>query len=161
GTTAWSSIRPAAERRLGVQAKPVEPTGVRKGRRKICAPRHRVAACSGWNSGCTSSGTEAMKIVCAVDFTARSRAAAQVAVDLARRAGGSVELVHVMKPGTVDILAVTADAVVLEEEVRAEVESRLQADCARLSTASVPVTSQVCEGDIETALLARANEVKA
>jgi len=102
-----------------------------------------------------------MKIVCAVDFTARSRAAAQVAVDLARRAGGSVELVHVMKPGTVDILAVTADAVVLEEEVRAEVESRLQADCARLSTASVPVTSQVCEGDIETALLARANEVKA
>jgi len=102
-----------------------------------------------------------MKIVCAVDFTDRSQSAAQVAVDLARRAGGSVELVHVMKPGTVDILAVTADAVVLEEEVRAEVEARLRVESERLSTASVPVTSHVCEGDVEPSLLARAREVKA
>ena len=98
-----------------------------------------------------------MKILCAVDFTQRSRAAAQVAVELAGRAGGSVELVHVMKPGTVDVLALTADAVVLEEDVRAELEARLRAESARLSTASVPVTSYVCEGNIEPALLARAN----
>jgi nucleotide-binding universal stress UspA family protein len=102
-----------------------------------------------------------MKILCAVDFTQRSRAAAQVAVELARRAGGSVELVHVMKPGTVDVLALTADAVVLEEEVRVELEARLRAESARLTTASVPVTSHVCEGNIEPALLARANETKA
>ncbi|HVV48356.1 MAG TPA: universal stress protein [Polyangia bacterium] len=102
-----------------------------------------------------------MKIVCAVDFTERSRAAAQVAVELARRAGGSVELVYVTKPGTVDILALAADAVVLEEEVRAEIESRLRGESARLSTASVPVTFYIREGDIELALLARANEVKA
>ena len=102
-----------------------------------------------------------MKIVCAVDFTERSRAAAQVAVDLARRAGGSVELVHVMKLGTVDVLALTADAVVLEEEVRAELEARLRAESARLATASVPVTSRVCEGEVEPALLARAKELGA
>lgn len=102
-----------------------------------------------------------MNIVCAVDFTDRSRAAAQVAVDLARRAGGSVELVHVMKRGTVDVLALAADAVVLEEEVRAEIESRLRAESARLSTASVPVTFTICEGDVEPALLARAKETKA
>ena len=55
-----------------------------------------------------------MKIVCATDFTPRGQAAAQVSVDLARRTGGWVELVHVMKPGTVDVLALAADAVVLE-----------------------------------------------
>jgi nucleotide-binding universal stress UspA family protein len=102
-----------------------------------------------------------MKIVCAVDFTDRSRAAAQVAVDLARRAGGSVELVHVMKRGSVDILALAADAVVLEEEVRAEVEARLRAEAERFSAAGVPVTSHVCEGDVEPALLARASELGA
>src|SRR5579863_9934933 len=102
-----------------------------------------------------------MKIICAVDFTDRSRAAAQVAVEFARRAGGSVELVHVMKPGTVDVLALAADAVVLEKEVRAEAESRLRAESARLSIASVPVTSEICEGDVEPALLARAKEIKA
>jgi nucleotide-binding universal stress UspA family protein len=102
-----------------------------------------------------------MKIICAVDFTDRSQAAAQVAVDLARRAGGSVELVHVMKPGTVDVLALAADAVVLEEEVRAEIQARLDAESARLSIAGVSVTSHLCEGDVEPALLARANEVKA
>jgi nucleotide-binding universal stress UspA family protein len=102
-----------------------------------------------------------MKIVCATDFTQRSQAAAQVAVDLARRTGGWVELVHVMKPGSVDILALTADAVVLEEDVRADVEARLAAECDRLSTASVPVTFQVREGDVEAAVLARGREVQA
>jgi nucleotide-binding universal stress UspA family protein len=102
-----------------------------------------------------------MKILCAVDFTPRSRAAAQVAVDLARRAGGSVELVHVMKPGTADVLALAADAVILEENVRAEVEARLRAESARLTTASVPVSGHVCEGAIEPAVLARANALGA
>jgi nucleotide-binding universal stress UspA family protein len=102
-----------------------------------------------------------MKIVCATDFTHRSQAAAQVAVDLARRAGGSVELAHVMKPGTIDVLALAADAVVLEEEVRADIEARLAAECDRLSTAAVPVTFHVGEGDAEAAVLARGREVRA
>ena len=102
-----------------------------------------------------------MKIVCAMDFTPRGQAAAQIAVDLARRTGGWVELVHVMKPGTVDILALAADAVVLEAEVRAEVEARLAGECDRLSTGGVPVTFRVCEGDVETSVLDRAREIEA
>lgn len=102
-----------------------------------------------------------MKIVCATDFTQRSQAAAQVAVDLTRQTGGSVELVHVMKAGTVDILALTADAVILEDEVRANVEARLAAECDRLTTAAVPVTFHVCEGDVEAAVLARGRELQA
>ena len=102
-----------------------------------------------------------MKIVCATDFTQRGLAAAQVAVDLARRAGGWVELVHVMKPGTVDILALTADAVVLEAEVRADVEAQLARECDGLSTGAVPVTFHVCEGDVESAVLGRAREIGA
>jgi nucleotide-binding universal stress UspA family protein len=102
-----------------------------------------------------------MKIVCATDFTPRGQSAAQIAVDLARRTQGWVELVHVMKPGTVDILALSADAVVLEAEVRADVEARLAAECDRLSTAGVPVTFRVCEGDVETSVLKRARELEA
>lgn len=102
-----------------------------------------------------------MKIVCAFDFTDRSRAAAQVAVDLARRAGGSVELVHVMKPGSVDVLALAADSVLLDDEIREQVEVRLAGESARLWTEDVHVTPHVPEGDIEPALIARANELKA
>src|SRR5437763_1096063 len=89
-----------------------------------------------------------MKIVCATDFTPRGQAAAQIAVDIARRTRGWVELVHVMKPGTVDILALAADAVVLEAEVRADVEARLAAECDRLSTAGVPGPVRVGEVDV-------------
>ena len=102
-----------------------------------------------------------MKIVCATDFTPRGQAAAQVAVDLARRTGGWVELVHVMKPGTVDVLALAADAVVLEAEVRASVEDRLARECDRLSTADIPVTFHLCEGDVEISVLRRAREIAA
>lgn len=102
-----------------------------------------------------------MKIVCATDFTPRGQAAAQIAVDIARRTQGWVELVHVMKAGTVDILALSADAVVLEAEVRADVEARLAAECDRLSTAGVPVTFRVCEGDVEASVLNRAREIEA
>jgi nucleotide-binding universal stress UspA family protein len=102
-----------------------------------------------------------MKIVCATDFTPRGQAAAQLAVDIARRTRGWVELVHVMKAGTVDILALTADAVVLEAEVRADVEARLARECDRLSTAGVPVTFRICEGEVEASVLKRAREVEA
>ncbi len=102
-----------------------------------------------------------MKIVCATDFTPRGQAAAQVAVDLARRTKGWVELVHVMKPGTVDILALAADALVLEAEVRSSVEARLARECDRLSTADIPVTFHICEGDVEISVLRRAEEIAA
>jgi nucleotide-binding universal stress UspA family protein len=102
-----------------------------------------------------------MKIVCATDFTPRGQAAAQMAVDIARRTHGWVELVHVLRAGTVDILALTADAVVLEAQVRADVEARLARECDRLSTAGAPVTFRVCEGDVETSVLKRARQIDA
>ena len=74
-----------------------------------------------------------MKILCAVDFTPRSQSAAQVAVDLARRTQGSVELVHVTGPRATDILAVAADAGVLDEQVRSDIDARLAAECDRLA----------------------------
>ena len=45
--------------------------------------------------------------------------------------------------------------------MRAEVEARLAAESDRLSTAGVPVTFRVCEGDVETSVLNRAREVEA
>jgi nucleotide-binding universal stress UspA family protein len=102
-----------------------------------------------------------MKILCAVDFTPRSQAAAQVAVDLARRTAGSVELVHVTGPRAGDILAVAADSVVLEEKVGADVAARLAAECDRLAAQGVPITAHVCDGEIEASILKRAQAIEA
>ena len=59
-----------------------------------------------------------MKIICATDFTPRARAAAKVAVDLARLTAGSVELVHIVPERSADIQALTVDVGVLEHEIR-------------------------------------------
>jgi nucleotide-binding universal stress UspA family protein len=102
-----------------------------------------------------------MKVLCAVDFTPRAQAACQVAVDLARRTRGSVELCHVVGPGAADVLALAADAVVLDEKVRADVRARLAAECDRLAPAGVPVTAHVCDGEIEPSILTRAETIGA
>jgi nucleotide-binding universal stress UspA family protein len=102
-----------------------------------------------------------MKILCAVDLTPRSQAAGQVAVDLARRTQGSVELVHVTGPRAADILAVAADAGILDERVRAEVDARLAAECDRLATPDVPITAHVCDGEVEPSILKRAQAIDA
>src|SRR5215831_6707112 len=102
-----------------------------------------------------------MKILAAVDFTPRGTAAAQVAVDLARRIQGSVELVHVTGPRAADILAVAADAGVLDEGARADVDARLAAERDRLARGDVPVTVHVCDGENEPSILRRAQAVDA
>lgn len=102
-----------------------------------------------------------MKIVCGTDFKARSQAAMRVAVDLARRTQGSVELVHVLPPPAADILALAANAVVMANEGRADAEARLKAACSALSTQDVPVTSHVREGDVAPELVRRAREIDA
>ena len=56
-----------------------------------------------------------MKILCPTDFSPRARAAAQVALALAQRTGGSVELLHVVPPRTTDIVALATDAAVFDE----------------------------------------------
>ncbi len=58
-----------------------------------------------------------MKILCPTDFSMPARAAAQLAVALARPTIGSVELLHVVPPRTTDIGAVATGASVREDKV--------------------------------------------
>lgn len=85
-----------------------------------------------------------MKILCATDFTPRGQSDTKVAVDLARRTGGWVELVHVLPTPAAEVLALAADAGLRAAEVRAELEARLKITCDLLSTSTVPVTFHVC-----------------
>jgi nucleotide-binding universal stress UspA family protein len=101
-----------------------------------------------------------MKIICATDFTPGARAAARVAIDLARRTTGSVELVHVASLPSAEIQALAVDVGVFEYEIRESIEAKLAAE-ARELTGVVPVTFHLGEGDVERALLARAHEIGA
>jgi nucleotide-binding universal stress UspA family protein len=99
-----------------------------------------------------------MKILCATDFTPRARIATNVALELARITSGSVELFHVVATRTADMLALAADAGVLEEYVRRDAEARLAALEGELATTGLRVTSAVEEGDVESEILARAKQ---
>lgn len=102
-----------------------------------------------------------MKILCAVDFTPQAEAAAQVALDLARRTQGSVELIHVIGSGMDDVLAVAADAPEVAEQVRADIRARLAALCDRLAAGGVPITAHVRDGEIEPSIVRRADAIGA
>jgi nucleotide-binding universal stress UspA family protein len=102
-----------------------------------------------------------MKIICATDFTPRARAAAKIAVDLARRTAGSVELMHVTAERTADIQALTMDVGVLEQEIREGIETKLAAESKELAGREVPVSSHLGAGDAVGILLARAKAIGA
>ena len=101
-----------------------------------------------------------MKILCADDFTPQAESAARVALDLARRTQGSIELIHVTGPGTADVLAVPADAAQVGE-LRADVAARLAASRDRLAAGGVPVTAHACAGEIEPSIVRRADAIGA
>jgi nucleotide-binding universal stress UspA family protein len=103
-----------------------------------------------------------MKILCATDFTPRARSAARIAIDLARRTVGSVELVYVIPERTVDLQALAADVGVMENEIREGIRVRLAAESQELAGGSgVPVTHCLAEGETVGVLLARAQTVNA
>jgi nucleotide-binding universal stress UspA family protein len=102
-----------------------------------------------------------VKVLCAVDFTPRDQAAAQVAVDLAGRTGGAVELIHVTGPRMADLLARAASTTVLDGEVRADINARLASECDRIARAGVQVSAHLCEGEVEPAILKRAQKIGA
>jgi nucleotide-binding universal stress UspA family protein len=97
-----------------------------------------------------------MKIICATDFSERARAAARIAVDLARRTAGSVELIHVIPPRGGDPRALPADAGVPDDQQHRDGHARLAEQCRALSPSDVSVTSCLAEGDVEASILARA-----
>jgi nucleotide-binding universal stress UspA family protein len=102
-----------------------------------------------------------MKILWATDFTPRAHGAGQIAGELARITGGSVEVVHVLAPRTTDLLAIAADAGVLDEDVARSVEARTAAEAKALVEAGVSATAWLGEGDVEATLVARANDTAA
>jgi nucleotide-binding universal stress UspA family protein len=102
-----------------------------------------------------------MKILAAIDFTAGGQGAANVAGELARLTRGSVELVHVLPPGTTDLLAIAADAGLLEQQAEASAEARLTAESRALEQGGVQSSAWLGEGDVAATLLARAAETGA
>lgn len=103
----------------------------------------------------------AMKILVGIDFTDRGAGAAKVAGELARLTGGAVELVHVLPPATADLLAIAADAGLLEQQAEASAEARLTAEARALEQAGVKASAWLGEGDVAATLLARAAEIGA
>jgi nucleotide-binding universal stress UspA family protein len=102
-----------------------------------------------------------MKILWATDFTPRAQGAGRVAGELARLTGGSVEVVHVLGPRATDVLALTADAGLLDEEAERSAEAQAAAEAKALAAGGVTATAWLGEGDVAAAVLARAAEIGA
>ncbi len=102
-----------------------------------------------------------MKILWATDFSPRANGAGAVAGELARLTGGSVEVVHVLPPRTTDILALAADAVLLDEAAVASLQARAAAEAQALKAAGANATSWLGEGDVASGLLQRAADTGA
>lgn len=102
-----------------------------------------------------------MKILWATDFTGRARDAGRVACELGRLTGGTVEAVHVLAPRTTDVLALGADAVLLDDEAARNAEARLAAEARGLEEGGVKAAAWMGQGDVATVLLARAAETRA
>ena len=104
-----------------------------------------------------------MKILCPTDFSERGRAAARVAVDLASRTNGAVELFHVVPARTTDRVALAADAASLDDALRSDGQARLAAECRELAVEGVEVTPGLGDGDgdVESSILARAKAIAA
>lgn len=103
-----------------------------------------------------------MKILCPTDFSVPARAAARVAIELAVRTSGSVELLHVVPSRTGDMVALASDAAVVDGQIRTAGQMRLATERRELGCGGgVETTSWLADGDVETAILARASAVHA
>jgi nucleotide-binding universal stress UspA family protein len=102
-----------------------------------------------------------MKILCPTDFSDRARAASRVAVDLAGRTGGSVELLHVVPPRLDGAFALAAGAVAPDDQLRTSGQTRLAAECRELAPGGVAITSWLAEGEVESSILERARTLGA
>lgn len=102
-----------------------------------------------------------MKILWATDFTPRAQDAGQVAGELARLTAGSIEVVHVLAPRTTDLLALAADAGLMDEEASRSAEVRVAAEARALEAGGVRATAWMGQGDVAAAVLARADEIGA
>ena len=97
-----------------------------------------------------------MKILCPTDFSPRSREAARIALGIAQRASGSVELVHVLSSRAAELVALGAPVASLDNLLWQEGQAKLDGECRELGAAGVSVTSWLGEGDPASTMLARA-----
>jgi nucleotide-binding universal stress UspA family protein len=111
--------------------------------------------------GTTVAIFSSMKILWATDFTPRAEGAGRVAGELARMTGGSIEVAHVLAPRPADLLAIAADAGLMQEEVARSAGGRTAAEARALAEAGVPATSWLGQGDVEATLVARAADIGA
>jgi nucleotide-binding universal stress UspA family protein len=102
-----------------------------------------------------------MKILCPTDFSPRARAAVEVAVGLAQRTGGNVELLHVVPPRAADIVALGAEAAGREDKIRSDAHARLAAECREVPGGGASLSSWVEDGEVESAVLHRARSIEA
>jgi nucleotide-binding universal stress UspA family protein len=103
-----------------------------------------------------------MKIVCGTDFGVHAQSIARVAIDLAGRTSGTVELVHVADPAYAHIQSPSADVDAMERELRLRSEAKLAVQAEELAAiCQRPVTFHFGEGDVETMLLERSKEIDA
>jgi nucleotide-binding universal stress UspA family protein len=99
-----------------------------------------------------------MKILWATDFTRRAQDAGQVSGELARLTGGTVEAVHILAPRTTELLALGADAALMDEEAARSAEARLVAEARALEEGGTKAEAWLGQGDVAATLLARAAE---
>ena len=103
-----------------------------------------------------------VKILCPTDFSLPARAAARVALELAVRTSGSVELLHVVPSRAGDVLALASDAAVVEGQIRTTGQMRLATERRELGCGGgVETTSWLADGDVESAILSRAAAIHA
>jgi len=103
-----------------------------------------------------------VKILCPTDFSLPARAAARAAIELAVQTAGTVELLHVVPSRAGDILALATDAAVVDGQIRTTGQMRLAAERRELGCgAGVETTSWLADGDVESAILARAAAIEA
>ena len=99
-----------------------------------------------------------MRILCGTDFGASAEGAGRIALDLARRTSGRVELLHVMAPIVLDPVV---DPIALDHELREAASARLTADARALEGKGVPVTTHLVEGLIEQCVIVRGGDTSA
>lgn len=104
-----------------------------------------------------------MKILCATDLGRAARNAAQWAVVLAKRTGGTVELLHVVPPPMVDLSPIAPGVRLGELTTPENAKAGLELERVLLSAASseTPVTAEVREGDVVTSVVERAKTIDA
>jgi nucleotide-binding universal stress UspA family protein len=103
-----------------------------------------------------------VKILCPTDFSLPARAAARAAIELAVRTAGTVELLHVVPSCAGDVLALATGAAVVDGQIRTTGQMRLAAERRELGCgAGVETTSWLADGDVESAIIARAAAIEA